>query len=90
MIASIQKQLKTTITATQIKTSNLIIVSHIDQQYYDKQFLLSYFENQKHSGGGPVESIKLCGNGKAMVIFQDQEGKFLLILSEAWVISKCI
>ena len=79
IITNIQKQWKKgkSITATQLKSSNCIVVSNIDDQYYDEQFLLNYFENQKRSGGGAVESVKLCGNGKAMIVFQNQDGKLI-------------
>lgn len=78
VIANLQKhQVKDKfIAATELKSSNTIAVSNITERYYDVQFLLNYFENQKHSGGGAVESVKLCGSGKAMIIFQDQNGKY--------------
>ena len=45
---------------------------------YDDDFLEIYFENKRRSGGGEVESVELLGDGDAIVIFKDSNGKVVV------------
>ena len=48
---------------------------HSITEYYDKDYISMYFEsNLKHSGGGPVESIQMLGEGEVIITFRDYKG----------------
>ena len=55
------------------KVVNSIRVREVTKNYIEEYFLL-YFENPNKSGGGLVTSVKLLGNGEAIVTFQDPRG----------------
>ena len=55
------------------KVVNSIRVRGVTKNYTKDYFQL-YFESHKRSGGGPVTSIQLLGNGEAIVTFQDPRG----------------
>ena len=55
------------------KVVNSIRVREVTKNYTEDYFQL-YFENPKKSGGGHVTSVKLLGNGEAIVTFQDPRG----------------
>ena len=55
------------------KVVNSIRVREVTKNYSEDYFQL-YFENPKKSGGGHVTSVKLLGNGEAIVTFQDPRG----------------
>ena len=52
---------------------NSIRVREVTKNYTEDYFQL-YFENHEKSGGGKVTSVKLFGNGEALVTFQDPRG----------------
>ena len=59
--------------AERCEISRKILISNISK-LYDKQALQFYFESKKKSGGGPVTSVQLLGNGGATVSFADCTG----------------
>ena len=55
------------------KVVNSIRVREVTKNYTEDYFQL-YFENPDKSVGGHVTSVKLLGNGEAIVTFQDPRG----------------
>ena len=55
------------------KVVNSIRVREVTKNYTEDYFQL-YFESHKRSGGGPVTSVQLLGNGEAIVTFQGPRG----------------
>ena len=55
------------------KVVNSIRVREVTKNYMEEYFQL-YFESPNKSGGGLVTSVKLLGNGEAIVTFQDPRG----------------
>ena len=49
-------------------------ISGITHNYSD-QFIELYFENERRSGGGELEGVKLLGDGEVIVTFKDSKGK---------------
>ena len=44
---------------------------------YNDQFIELYFENERHSGGGELESVELLGDGEVIVTFKDSKCKLM-------------
>ena len=55
------------------KVVNSIRIQGVTKNYTEDYFQL-YFESHKRSGGGPVTSVQLLGNGEAIVTFQGPRG----------------
>jgi hypothetical protein len=49
-------------------------------EYYDKEYISMYFETtSKRSGGGPVETIQMLGEGEVIITFKDHKGMYLKV-----------
>ena len=57
------------------KVCRSVRVSGISKNYED-EVLEVYFESNRKSGGGEVESVELLGDGVAIITFKDPKGKY--------------
>lgn len=57
-----------------------ILVSNIEEEWYEADVISIYFNNEKKSGGGSVQEVHLKGSGEAIVTFKNSKGMFYLAL----------
>ena len=49
---------------------------NMDDGKCDEDFLELYFSNEKRSGGGSIQEVRLIGRGEAIITFEKPEGWF--------------
>ena len=64
------------LTAAKIEPIQGVHVMNMDDGKCDEGFLELYFSNEKRSGGGSVQEVRLIGRGEAIITFEKPEGWF--------------
>lgn len=61
------------VTAVLYEVCNSIRLHGITE-HYEEDYIHMYFEASQKSGGGPVESVQMLGEGQAIITFKDPKG----------------
>ena len=64
---------KGNVTAVLYEMCRSILIQNITE-HYEEEYMLMYFETSGRSGGGPVDTIRMLGEGEVMVTFKDHKG----------------